>query len=80
MMASFDQPTVQINVRDIVVRCRVSNEYAGKVMLVQFTPSMTSTFNTYPGSEHSECGKIRFHPKEAFEWGMFSNGMDKAIV
>ena len=65
-MASFDQPGVQINVPDMVVRCRVSDEYVSKVMLVKFTPSMTSTFNAYLGSEHSEGGKIRFHPNEAY--------------
>ena len=41
---------------------------------------MTSTLNTYPGSKNFESGKIQFHPKEAFEWVMLSNGMDKVIV
>ena len=49
-------------------------------MSIQFTLSVTSTFNTYTGAEHPECSKIRVLPKEAFERGMLSNGMDKTIV
>jgi predicted permease len=80
VVGGLDHAGVEIDVLDVLVCSRVSEEDAAEVIVVQFSPSFPGAFNTYSRAKHFEARQVRFVAVISFEGSAPSFGVDESVV
>ncbi len=80
VVARLDNPQVEVEVQDILVRCGVSEEDTSEVMPVELAPTNARSFNTNASAEQLEIRDVRLTSTPRLVGCLIYGGVHKAIM